>query len=101
MLNRVLTVLTAVALLSIIILYIIVIPSVKGNQVKGDGKVESVSREQNKQGEIVRILDDKLIYQGFYLDSLKKTYGDFLSHGRTEYSKCIDYYGGNYHYFWC
>ena len=50
MLNRVLTVLTAVALLSIIILYIIVIPSVKGNQVKGDDKVEFVSKEQNKDG---------------------------------------------------
>ena len=78
MLNRVLTVLTAVALLSIIILYIIVIPSVKGNQVKGDDKVEFVSKEQNKQNEIVRIQDNKLIYQGFKLDSLKKTYGNFL-----------------------
>ena len=78
MLNRVLTVLTALALLSIIILYIIIIPNVKGDQLKGDGKVESVSKEQNKQGEIIRIQDDKLIYQGFKLDSLKKTYGDFL-----------------------
>ena len=78
MLNKILTVLTAVALLSIIILYIIVIPSVKGNQVKGDDKVEFVLKEQNKQNEIVRIQDDKLIYQGFKLDSLKKTYGNFL-----------------------
>ena len=44
MLNRVLTVLVAVALLSIIMLYIIVIPNVKGNQVKGDDKVEFVSK---------------------------------------------------------
>ena len=84
MLNRVLTVLTAVALLSIIILYIIVIPSVKGNQVKGDDKVEFVSKEQNKQNEIVRIQDNKLIYQGFKLDSLKKTYGDFLVKYKTK-----------------
>ena len=78
MLNRVLMVLTGVALLSIIILYIIVIPSVKGDQVKGDDKVEFVSKEQSKQNEIVRIQDNKLIYQGFKLDSLKKTYGEFL-----------------------
>ena len=71
-------VLTGVALLSIIILYIIVIPSVKGDQVKGDDKVEFVSKEQSKQNEIVRIQDNKLIYQGFKLDSLKKTYGEFL-----------------------
>ncbi len=75
---RVLTSLVSLSLLSIIILYIIVIPSVKGNQVKGDGKVIAVSKEQNKQGEIIRIQDDKLIYQGFKLDSLKRTYADFL-----------------------
>ena len=84
MLNRVLTVLVAVALLSIIILYIIVIPNVKGNQVKGDDKVEFVSKEQSKQNEIVRIQDNKWIYQGFKLDSLRKTYGDFLVKYKTK-----------------
>ena len=78
MLTRVLTALTAIALLSIVMLYIIVIPNVKGDQIKGDDKVESVSKEQNKWGEVIRIQDDKLIYQGFKLDSLKKTYSDFL-----------------------
>ena len=62
MLVRLLTGLMALVLLSVVALYIIVIPNVRDDQVTGDEKSEEIKQTQSKQGAITRMQNNKWIY---------------------------------------
>ena len=78
MLTRILTGLAGLNILLLAVLYFIVIQNMKADQGLGAEDLSAVKAEQNNQTERIRIQDDKLIYQGFKLDVLKKTYEDFV-----------------------
>ena len=72
MMVRFLSAIVILMAISLVALYIIVIPGVKDNQVSNSNSAASIKGEQNKIGEITERQDNKWIYQGFKADSLSK-----------------------------
>ena len=86
MLVRLLTGLIALLLLSVVALYIIVIPNVRDDQVTGDEKSEEIKQTQSKQGAITRMQNNKWIYLGFKADSI----GEVLTNFQQVYKTKMD-----------
>ena len=81
-----LTGLMALVLLSIVALYIIVIPNVREDQITGDEKSESIKKTQTKQSAVTRIQNNKWIYLGYKLDSL----GEVVTNFQETYKSKMD-----------
>ena len=72
MMVRFLSAVVILMAISLVALYIIVIPGVKVDQASNSESAASIKGEQNKIGEITEKQDNKWIYQGFRADSLSK-----------------------------
>ena len=76
--NRILWVLVALLLVSQLIYWLIDRGGTGKNAADTLDQIGLVSDVQNNTDQKIRIQDDKLIYQGYKLDSLKTTYAAFL-----------------------
>ena len=76
--NRILWVLVALLLVSQLIYWLIDRGGTGKNVADTLDQIGLVSDVQNNTDQKIRIQDDKLIYQGYKLDSLKTTYAAFL-----------------------
>ena len=76
--NRILWVLVALLILSQLIYWLIDRGGTGKNVANTLDRISLVTNIQNNTDEKIRIQDDKLIYQGYKLDSLKTTYAAFL-----------------------
>ena len=86
MLLRILTACVGIIFLALGILFFMVIPESKKNLIDSTESQKEIIMAQNKIGEITERQDNKWIYQGFKLDSLK---AELISHIDT-YNKKID-----------
>lgn len=86
MLLRILTACVGIIFLVLGILFFMVIPESKKNLTDSTESQKEIIMAQNKIGEITERQDNKWIYQGFKLDSLK---AELISHIDT-YNKKID-----------
>ena len=84
MMVRFLSAVVILMAISLVALYIIVIPGVKVDQASNSKSAASIKGEQNKIGEITEKQDNKWIYQGYRADSLSK---ELTKHIRVYESK--------------
>ena len=76
--NRILWVLVALLLISQLIYWLIDRGGIGKNVTDTLDRIDLVTGTQNNTNQKIRIQDDKLIYQGYKLDSLKTNYAAFL-----------------------